>query len=297
MRYFQRIATSYLLYWIYRCKSRKIEDGSYGIPFSTCPTINRGDFSVNSEAAPRTALVTGGSSGIGLAIARTLSAHGYHVGIIARDTQRLEQAVIEIGSDTCWYAADLSQRESAEAAIAAISTELGHIDVLVNNAGLMRAISAETPLADAEKLWDEVLDGNLKSTFLVTLASLPYLASPGGRIINISSIAAQAGSSRPGGLGYSAAKAGVQGFTLSLARELAPRGITVNAIAPGFIPDTRFFGAGVPDERVRAIVAETPVGRAGTPFDIGDAVRWLASPEASIVNGTTISVNGGWRVG
>jgi 3-oxoacyl-[acyl-carrier protein] reductase len=252
---------------------------------------------VNLETNLRTALVTGGSSGIGLAIARALAAKDYRVAVVARDAERLQRAVVDIGPRATWYAADLSHRESVEAAIASISKDLGHIDVLINNAGLMRSISAGTPLAEAEKLWDEVLDGNLKSTFLITLASLPHLSSPGGRIVNISSIAAQAGSSRPGGLAYSAAKGGVQGFTLSLARELGSKGITVNAVAPGFIPNTRFFGGGVPEERVQAIVAETPVGRAGNPEDIANAVCWLVSREASFVTGTTISVNGGWRVG
>lgn len=245
----------------------------------------------------RTAIVTGGSSGIGLAIAQQLAQQGYRVAIVARDPQRLRQAAQEIGPATRYYSADLSRRGPVEDVVAQLAADLGTVDVLINNAGFTRVIAANTPLAQAEQEWDAVIEGNLKSTFLFTLAMLPHLSKPGGRIINLSSIAAQCGSGSAGALGYSAAKAGVQGFTLSLARELGQLGITVNAIAPGFIADTRFFGAGLPQDRIDAIAAETPMGRTGRVEDIASAALWLASKEASFVTGTITSINGGARVG
>jgi 3-oxoacyl-[acyl-carrier protein] reductase len=130
----------------------------------------------------------------------------------------------------------------------------------------------------------------------MTHATAPLLASPGGRIINISSIGAQTGGSRPGGLAYAAAKSGLHGLTYALARELAPRGITANVVAPGFIAGTGFTAAW-PEDRVASIVSETPLGRPGAPSDIAGAVLWLASPSSSFVTGAVIPVNGGWRIG
>jgi 3-oxoacyl-[acyl-carrier protein] reductase len=141
-----------------------------------------------------------------------------------------------------------------------------------------------------------VLDANLKGSFLMAHEAAPRLRSPGGRIVNIGSIAASTGGSRPGSIAYAAAKSGLHGMTYALARELAPRGITANVIAPGFIADTGFTGAW-PAERVQGIVAQTPMGRAGTPQDIAGAVLWLASPAGSFVTGAVIPVNGGWRIG
>jgi 3-oxoacyl-[acyl-carrier protein] reductase len=122
------------------------------------------------------------------------------------------------------------------------------------------------------------------------------LPRPGGRIINISSIAAFTGGSRPGAIGYAAAKAGLLGMTYALARELSPQGITVNAVAPGFIANTEFTGAWS-EERIQSIVAQTPVGRAGDANDVAEAVLFLASPEASFITGEVLNVNGGWLFG
>ncbi len=251
--------------------------------------------SINSK---RTVVVTGGSSGIGLAIAQRLRQEGYRVGLVARHSDRLRQVASSIANDTVWQPADLGVRSEAQAAISALAQDLGGIDVLVNCAGSTTAVRADSPLEEAEHAWDDVIAANLKSTFLATLAALSYLRRPGGRVINIGSIAAQSGSSRPGGLAYAAAKAGVQGLTASLAREVAAQGITVNTIAPGLIEGTEFFGtAGIPSARLGEIVHEIPVGRPGHPTDVAAAVAWLASKDASFITGATVPVNGGWRIG
>ncbi|KWF25473.1 3-oxoacyl-ACP reductase [Burkholderia cenocepacia] len=246
----------------------------------------------------RTAIVTGGSSGIGFAIAHRLVQDGYRVAIVGRDGARLAAAVARLGGAAIGQAGDLGVRCEAEAAVAAIVARWPRIDVLVNNAGLTGRVGADTEAAEAESVWDAVLDANLKSLFLTTMAVLPHLAEHAARIVNIGSIAARAGSLLPGGLAYAAAKAGVEGFTVALARELGPRGATVNTVAPGYIADTRFFGDGGVAPAIAATIREqTPVGRAGQPDDIADAVAWLAGPRASFVTGATIAVNGGWRVG
>jgi 3-oxoacyl-[acyl-carrier protein] reductase len=242
-------------------------------------------------------VVTGGSSGIGLAIARRLVDEGYTLVLIARDAARLAQASSTLGPSAANVAANLGVRSEVEMAIDFAAARLGQIDVLINAAGYTQPLDAGMPLEQAEHTLNEVLTANLTSTFLTTLATLAHMPAPGGRVINISSIAAQVGSSGPGGLAYAAAKAGIHGFTFSLARELGARGITVNVIAPGLIRDTRFFGEQIPEDRVRQVAAQTPIGRAGVPDDIASAAAWLASAHASFVTGTVLSVNGGWRVG
>jgi 3-oxoacyl-[acyl-carrier protein] reductase len=240
----------------------------------------------------RIAVITGGASGIGYGIAEALLRSSYEVVLIGRDENRLRDATAKLGVAASWRRADVGHRDEVQAALSG----LDRADVLVNAAGFMRSVSLATSPDEAEENWDAVLDANLKGSFLMAHAVAPMLPSPGGRVINISSIGAQTGGSRPGGLAYAAAKSGLHGLTFALARELAPRGITANVIAPGFVADTGFTGAW-PEDRTASIVAETPLGRPGTPADIAGAVLWLVSEAASFVTGTAIAVNGGWRIG
>ncbi|SCB33694.1 SDR family NAD(P)-dependent oxidoreductase [Rhizobium multihospitium] len=238
------------------------------------------------------AIVTGGASGIGFGIAQALVKAGYAVVVVGRNKDRLVQAADRLGSLTQWRRADVGNRSEVESAFA----DFNRIDVLVNAAGFVLPVSLATQADEAERNWDAVVDANLKGSFLATMIAAPKLASPGGRVINISSIGAQTGGSRAGGLAYAASKAGLHGLTYALARELAPRTITANAIAPGFIAGTGFT-ENWPDDRVSEIIAATPMGRAGSAADIAGTVLWLASEAGSFVTGTVISVNGGWRIG
>lgn len=244
------------------------------------------------QAQRRTAVITGGSGGIGFGIANALADAGYHVVLLARHEHRLRDAAAKIGKLASWRCADVGLRASVQDALAGLS----RVDILVNAAGFIRPVSLEMSVEEAGRNWDAVIDGNLKGSFLMSHAVAPLMTSPGGRIINISSIGAQTGGSRPGGLAYAAAKSGLHGMTFALARELAPRGITANVIAPGFVAETGFTGTW-PEDRVASIVAETPLKRAGTPADIASAVLWLVSEGGSFVTGAVIPVNGGWRIG
>ena len=240
----------------------------------------------------KTALVTGGASGIGFGIAAALVGTGWEVILVGRDEERLRAATARLGAASSWRRADVGRREQVRTALAGID----RLDLLVNAAGFVRGVGLATPAAEADANWDSVLEGNLKGSFVMAHEAAPLLVSPGGRLINVSSVAAQTGGSRPGSLAYAAAKSGLHGLTYALARELAPRGITANVIAPGFIADTGFTGAW-PKERIEGIVAETPVGRPGSPSDIAGAVLWLASEAGSFVTGAVIPINGGWKIG
>jgi 3-oxoacyl-[acyl-carrier protein] reductase len=237
------------------------------------------------------AVITGGTRGIGLAVAKRLAADGYDVLLTYKgDAEAAETAKAElagIGRQVDAIAADISTADGAGHAIEAAMQTLGRIDVLVNNAGITR----DTLLMRmSEDDWDEVLTTNLKGAFLTCKAAIrPMLRQRSGRIVNISSVVGQVGNA--GQANYSAAKAGLIGFTKSLAKEVGSRGITVNAIAPGFI-DTRMT-AGLPDEMKSMLLERTPLSRFGTPEDVAGAVAFLVGSDASFITGHTLTVDGG----
>jgi 3-oxoacyl-[acyl-carrier protein] reductase len=237
------------------------------------------------------ALITGGTRGIGLAVARRLVGDGYDVVLTYRDdTEMAEVAREELsGGDRRVevIAADIATADGAAAAVEAAMQRLGQLDILVNNAGITR----DTLLMRmGEDDWDNVLTTNLKGAFLTSKAAVrPMLRQRSGRIVNLSSVVGQVGNA--GQANYAAAKAGLIGFTKSLAKEVGSRGITVNAVAPGFIA-TRMTEI-LPEEAKTAILERTPLGRFGTPEDVAGAVAFLVGPDASFITGHTLTIDGG----
>jgi 3-oxoacyl-[acyl-carrier protein] reductase len=242
----------------------------------------------------RVALVTGASQGIGKAIALELAKAGATVALAARNEAKLAEVKAEIeavGGKAESFALDVSNEDVIKAGAKDIVAKLGAVHVLVNNAGVTRdTLMLRMKTTD----WDDVLDTNLKGAFLLTQALLqPMMKARWGRVINISSVNGELGA--PGQANYSASKAGLIGLTKSMAREFASRGITVNAVAPGFI-ETDMTHVLTEDQK-NAMLGAVPLGRAGTVADIAAAVRFLASEEAGYITGHTLDVNGGLYMG
>jgi len=244
--------------------------------------------------AGRIALVTGASQGIGRACAIALAKSGASVALAARNLEKLEAVAAEIataGGTAHSFSLDIASEDSIKACAKAVIEKFGKLEVLVNNAGITRdGLALRMKRAD----WDEVLNTNLTGAFLLTQAVLsPMLRARWGRIINITSVVGEIG--QAGQANYCASKAGLIGLTKSLARELASRGITVNAVAPGYIETA--MTAILNDEQKAAMMKEIPLARAGSDYDIASAVAFLASEDAGYITGHTLDVNGGMYMG
>ena len=235
----------------------------------------------------RKALVTGATGGIGESIARMLHAQDATVGLHGTRVEKLEALAGELGERVKIFPANLSDRDAVKELGQKAEAELEGVDILVNNAGITRD-GLFVRMSDAD--WDAVLEVDLTSVFRLTRElTHPMMRRRFGRIVNISSVVGVAGN--PGQANYCAAKAGMIGFSKSLAQEIATRNVTVNCVAPGFI-ETAMTGK-LNDKQKEAIMGAIPARRMGTGDEIAAAVVWLASNEAAYVTGQTIHVNGG----
>jgi 3-oxoacyl-[acyl-carrier protein] reductase len=243
-----------------------------------------------SQLANQVAVVTGAGRGIGRAIAMKFAAEGAEIVCVSRTAENSEKVANEIralGRKAWAYAVDVSDGKAVAGAAEKILSETNRVDILVNNAGVTRD-GLLMRMSEAD--WDAVLDTNLKGAFLVTKAfTRAFLKQRSGRIINVASVIGLIGNA--GQCNYSASKAALLGFTKSIARELSSRGITVNALAPGFIETDMTSGL---SEEVRAgILKQIPLGSLGQPEDIAHAALFLASPASRYITGQVLTVDGG----
>jgi 3-oxoacyl-[acyl-carrier protein] reductase len=247
-----------------------------------------------SISAGRIALVTGASQGIGRACALALAREGATVALAARNLDKLAAVAAEItqaGGMAHAFALDVANEESIKECARAVAAQLGAVHILVNNAGITRDILS---LRMKRRDWDDVLTTNLTGAFLMSQAVMSSMVkNRWGRIINVTSIVGETG--QAGQANYAASKAGLIGLTKSLARELASRTITVNAVAPGYIETA--MTAVLTDEQKAATTQHIPLGRVGTDVEVAHAVAFLASEEASYITGHTLDVNGGMHMG
>jgi 3-oxoacyl-[acyl-carrier protein] reductase len=239
----------------------------------------------------QTAIITGAGRGIGQAIAARLASGGARVACVSRSEENAKRTADELNkarADTAkHYAVDVADHAAVQKVGAQILEDFGKIDILVNNAGVTRdGLAMRMSIED----WDTVINTNLRGAFNFTQSILrSMIKQRSGRIINITSVIGLIGNA--GQTNYAASKAGLIGFTKSLARELASRNITVNAVAPGFI--TTDMTAGLSDEIKTTIQAQIPLGKTGTPENIADAVVFLASAKANYITGQVVCVDGG----
>lgn len=244
----------------------------------------------------KTAIVTGASSGIGKGIAKDFAEEGANVVVSDVDVESGEKVVGEIedsGGSAIFVKTDVSDEEDVDELVEKTLSEYSKIDILVNNAG----VYIQKPITEMETdEWDKVIDVNLKGVFLMTRrVAQEMVENEEGKIINVSSIAGEVG--YPNSSAYSATKGGTIAMTRALALELSPKGINVNAVAPGVIK-TAMTDDLLSDEDVKGqMLANTPIGRLGEPEDIASAVTYLASEDADFVTGETLFVDGGWLAG
>jgi 3-oxoacyl-[acyl-carrier protein] reductase len=247
-----------------------------------------------SILAGRIALVTGASQGIGRACALELARGGASVALAARNLDKLGEVAAEItaaGGTAHAFALDVSSEDSIKECAKAVIAHFGAVNILINNAGITRDMLS---MRMKRKDWDDVLTTNLTGAFLMTQAVMSQMVkSRWGRVINITSVVGEVG--QAGQANYAASKAGLIGLTKSLARELASRSITVNAVAPGFI-ETAMTSV-LTEEQKKANAQYIPLGRVGTDLEVAHAVAFLASEEASYITGHTLDVNGGMHMG
>ena len=242
----------------------------------------------------RVALVTGASQGIGRACALVLAEAGATVALAARNREKLEAVAAQItsaGGQAAVFPLDVTNEDQIKATIKEVVAKLGRIEILVNNAGITHD---QLLIRMKRPDWDSVIQTNLTSAFLLSQAAIsPMLKQRWGRIINITSVVGQSG--QAGQANYAASKAGLIGLTMAIAREVASRNITVNAVAPGFIETA--MTADLSDELKAKMNEQIPIGRVGTDMDIAHAVKFLASEEAGYITGHVLSVNGGMLMG
>jgi 3-oxoacyl-[acyl-carrier protein] reductase len=242
-------------------------------------------------ADPNVAVVTGGTRGIGLAIAHRLAADGFDLMISYRgDEEKANEAaksLADSGRTVDIFASDVSNADQAGALIERTMDKFGRIDALINNAGITRDTLM---MRMSEDDWDAVIHTNLKGAFLTSKAAMrPMLRQRSGRIVNITSVVGLVGN--PGQANYASAKAGLIGLTKSMAKEVGSRGITVNAVAPGFI-ETRLTDV-LPEDLKEMLLKQTPLGRFGSPDDVAGAVSFLVSDSAAFITGHVLTVDGG----